>query len=88
MVERDFLIRRRFISGEDTADDVSPGGGAADVRQLLVPERFNDVVEVRGRGYRIKSTEQNRPVFVEKRVQPRPLLLHGRCQSGRRGNMS
>lgn len=46
MMKRDFLIRRGFISGEDAADNVSPGGGAADVRQLLVPKCFDDVVEV------------------------------------------
>jgi hypothetical protein len=47
MMKRDFLIRWRFISCEDTTDDFGPRCCTADVRKLFVTESFDDVVEVR-----------------------------------------
>lgn len=48
MVKGDFLVGRRLVGGEDPTDDVGPGGGAADVRELLEAEGLNDVVEIGG----------------------------------------
>lgn len=72
MVKRDFLIRGRFIGGENTANDVTPGGGAAYVGEVLITEGFNDVVEVSGGGYRKPSEKDSaggkkagiKPIFV------------------------
>jgi hypothetical protein len=47
MMKGDFLIRRRFISCEETIDDFGPRCCTADVRKLFVTKSFNDVVEVR-----------------------------------------
>lgn len=57
MMKRDFLIRRGLVSSKNPADDVGPRSGAADIRQLLVPKRFDDVVEVGSSGYRIIAAE-------------------------------
>lgn len=84
MVEGDFAVRGRLVGGEDAADDLAPGGGAADVLQLLVPERVDDVVEVGSRGRGVEAAEQDGAVLVEDGLQPRLVLLDGCRQSYRR----
>jgi hypothetical protein len=56
VVKRNLLIRRRFISSEDTTDDASARSSASDVRKLIETESFNDVVEIIG-GIHRKTSE-------------------------------
>jgi hypothetical protein len=78
VVEGDLLIGRRLVGGEHPAHDVGPRRGAADVRQLLVPEGVDGAVEVRGRR-RGEPAQQQGPRVPHQRLQPgRPLGAHGR----------
>lgn len=90
VVEGDLLIGRRLVGGEHAAHDVGPRRGAADVRQLLVPEGVDGAVEVGGRR-RGEPAQQQGPRVPHQRLQPgRPLGPHGRQElvepAGARGS--
>lgn len=64
MMERDFLIRWRFIGSEDTADDVGAWCSAADVGEFGVIKGFDEGVEMGG-GLEREVTEEDRAGVVE-----------------------
>ena len=64
MMERDFLIRWRFVGGEDTADDVGAWCCAADVGKFSIMKGFNEGVEVGG-GLEREVAEENCAGVVE-----------------------
>jgi hypothetical protein len=92
VVEGDLLVGRRLVGGEHPPHHVGPRRGAADVRQLLVPEGVDGAVEVRRRP-RGEPPQQQCPRVPHQRLQPgRPLGPHGRQElvdaaggDGRRG---
>lgn len=85
MVEGDLLIGRRLVGREDPAYDIGPRRGSPNVRQLLVPERLDDVVEV-GSGVYREAPEQQRPGLVDQRLEVRLLGLDGLGQKRGRGS--
>lgn len=87
MMERDLLIRRRLIGGENPTNDVTPGSSAADVRQLLEAEGLDDVVEVGGGGNR-KPSEEDRAGVVKAGLKPGFVGLNGVDEVGEGGDFA
>lgn len=79
MVERDLLIGRGLVGGENAAEDVGPGGSATDIWQLLEPERLHNFVELLS-GVQPEVPEQEGPALVEQRLDVRPPGLDGSGQ--------
>lgn len=67
MVKRDLLIRRRLVGRENPARHVRPRCGPTDVRQLFVPERLHDLVEI-CRSLHRESTKEHGAARLEQRL--------------------
>lgn len=87
MMERDLLIRRRLIGGENPANDVPPGSSAADVRQLFEAEGLDDVVEVGGGGNR-KPSEEDGAGVVKVGFKPGLVGFNGVDEVGEGGDFA
>jgi len=87
MVERDLLIRRRLIGGENPTDDVTSGSSAADVRQLFEAERLDDIVEVGGGGNR-KPSEEDGTGVVKAGLKPGFVGFNGVDEVGEGGDFA
>ena len=76
VVKWNLLIRRGFVGREDSAEDVGPGGGSADVRELFEAEGLDNGVEIGG-GVHRKAPEEHRPGAVEQSLDVLSLGFDG-----------
>lgn len=82
VVKGDLLVGRRLVGGEDTADDVGAGGGASDVRELVVAEGCDGSVEVGGRPER-EAPEEESAAGTEERLEAGFLGRNGRSEGSK-----
>ena len=80
MVEGDLLVGWGLVGGEDAADDVGAGSGAADVGELVVAEGGHGAVEVGGVPDR-EAAQEYGAARPQERLEAGPLGCHGRVEA-------